>query len=116
MYFGVVFSLPGFLSELPALKLRAAFALWNLLLAVFSIVGMTRTLPHLVRFVYTDGFTASTCKDPQEWYLNGPEGLWVGLFIFSKIPELGDTVFLVLQKKRVIFLHWFHHVTVMLYC
>ena len=44
--------------------------------------------------------------------MDGPVGLWVGLFIFSKIPELLDTVFLVLQKKRVIFLHWFHHVTV----
>jgi elongation of very long chain fatty acids protein 6 len=63
------------------------------------------------------------------------------MFIFSKIPELMDTVFLVLQKKpvrstrtpphtavhhdaqltahlapQVIFLHWFHHVTVLLYC
>eukprot|EP00959_Pyramimonas_sp_CCMP1952_P446462 9347841-Pyramimonas_sp.AAC.2 len=44
-------------------------------------------------------------------YLNGPSGLWVGLFIYSKIPELLDTVFLVLQKKRVIFLAWFHHTT-----
>jgi elongation of very long chain fatty acids protein 6 len=35
----------------------------------------------------------------------------VGLFIYSKIPELMDTVFLVLQKKRVIFLAWFHHTT-----
>ena len=40
----------------------------------------------------------------------------MGLFIFSKIPELLDTVFLVLQNKKVIFLHWFHHCTVMLYC
>jgi len=49
-------------------------------------------------------------------YLVGPTGLWVGLFIFSKFPELLDTAFLVLQKKRVIFLHWFHHTTVLLYC
>jgi hypothetical protein len=48
--------------------------------------------------------------------VDGPTGLWVGLFIYSKIPELIDTVFLVLQKKNVIFLHWFHHVTVLLYC
>lgn len=44
-------------------------------------------------------------------YNNGACGLWVGLFIYSKIPELLDTVFLVLQKKRVIFLAWFHHTT-----
>ena len=45
-----------------------------------------------------------------------PVGFWVTLFIYSKIPELIDTVFLVLQRKPVIFLHWFHHVTVLLYC
>jgi len=56
------------------------------------------------------------CEDPNTWYNNGPVGMWVGLFIFSKIPELLDTVFLVLQKKRVIFLGWFHHTTVLMYC
>lgn len=38
------------------------------------------------------------------------------LFIYSKIPELIDTVFIILKKKNLIFLHWYHHVTVLLYC
>merc|ERR1712137_1414140 len=37
-------------------------------------------------------------------------------FIYSKLFELIDTLFLVLNKRPVIFLHWFHHVTVLLYC
>ena len=39
--------------------------------------------------------------------------------VYSPLPPdvlFVDTVFLVLQKKPVIFLHWFHHVTVLLYC
>lgn len=33
-----------------------------------------------------------------------------------QIPELLDTVFVVLKKRNLIFLHWYHHVTVLLYC
>lgn len=116
IYFGIVFYVPGILKNSAGFKLRGPFAAWNLILAIFSMIGTTRTLPHLMRALHTEGFTSTCCKDPKDWYLDGPVGLWVGLFIFSKIPELLDTVFLVLQKKRVIFLHWFHHVTVMLYC
>lgn len=35
--------------------------------------------------------------------------VWIYLFILSKVPELGDTVFLVMRKSNLIFLHWFHH-------
>jgi hypothetical protein len=38
------------------------------------------------------------------------------LFIFSKVPELGDTVFLVFRKKKLMLLHWYHHISVLLFC
>mmetsp|Transcript_25918 Transcript_25918/g.62513 ORF Transcript_25918/g.62513 Transcript_25918/m.62513 type:complete len:332 (-) Transcript_25918:91-1086(-) len=116
IYLGVVFYLPGWLQGTKPLRLKRLFAGWNLLLAVFSLLGSLRTMPVLIHFIRRKGFHFTVCTDPQDWYLDGPVGLWVGLFIFSKIPELLDTAFLVLQQKRVIFLHWFHHCTVMLYC
>ncbi|RCN33149.1 GNS1/SUR4 family protein [Ancylostoma caninum] len=33
----------------------------------------------------------------------------------SKAPELGDTMFLVLRKKPVIFMHWYHHALTFVY-
>jgi elongation of very long chain fatty acids protein 6 len=121
LYLGIVFYLPPILkgrknSMYYSKILRFLFTLWNLLLATFSVIGASRTVPLLYKTVMERGFQYSICTDPEEWYLDGEAGLWVGLFIFSKIPELLDTVFLVLQNKNVIFLHWFHHCTVMLYC
>jgi elongation of very long chain fatty acids protein 6 len=121
LYLGIVFYLPPILkgrnhSMFYSKTLRLLFTLWNLMLATFSVIGAIHTVPLLYRTVMERGFHYSICTDPVEWYLDGEAGLWVGLFIFSKIPELLDTVFLVLQNKPVIFLHWFHHCTVMLYC
>lgn len=36
--------------------------------------------------------------------------------MLSKLPELGDTLFVVLRKQPLIFLHWYHHITVLIYC
>lgn len=42
--------------------------------------------------------------------------VYVWGFCLSKIPELFDTLWLILAKKNVRFLHWFHHITVMWFC
>eukprot|EP00038_Savillea_parva_P007422 m.170039 g.170039 ORF g.170039 m.170039 type:complete len:307 (-) comp13185_c0_seq1:139-1059(-) len=115
-YLAITFNGPQMLEEKDPYPIRSQFALWNLLLAVFSIIGCYKTMPVLVQALQTHGLTYTACTNPSEWYLNGPSGFWTTLFVYSKIPELLDTVFLVLQKKKVIFLHWFHHATVLLYC
>lgn len=42
-------------------------------------------------------------------------GWWSEAFMWSKAVELGDTFFLILRKRPVIFLHWYHHVSVLLF-
>jgi hypothetical protein len=116
-YLSVVFYGPEMLeSHNIKMELRGLVVLWNASLAVFSIIGVTRTVPHLASHIWHQGFGFTVCTDPEKWYLDGPVGLWVALFIFSKIPELIDTLFLVLRRRKVIFLHWFHHCTVMMFC
>merc|ERR1711871_623123 len=47
--------------------------------------------------------------------LAGPSGIGFLVFTMSKVPELVDTVLLIVQRKNVMFLHWYHHITVLLY-
>ncbi|CAG9467312.1 unnamed protein product [Pedinophyceae sp. YPF-701] len=118
-YLFFVFYFPGQMVHRSAWKGTSSMltvALWNLGLAAFSLCGALRMAPFLLTKVHEEGFRWTVCTDPGDWYINGPVGFWMMAFIFSKIPELMDTVWLVLKKKPVIFLHWFHHLTVLLYC
>ncbi|CAM9233741.1 unnamed protein product [Scytosiphon promiscuus] len=107
---------PKVMASRKPFDLRRPLIAWNFLLSAFSFIGMMRTVPHLFQILYVYGFKYTICAKPTKWYGSGAIGLWTQAFIFSKIPELGDTIFVVLRKKPLIFLHWYHHVTVLLYC
>jgi elongation of very long chain fatty acids protein 6 len=103
-----------------AYDLKSLLACWSFSLAAFSAYGAMRTVPVLARMLEAHGLYYSVCGIENltyggEFYMRGTTGSWVSLFIFSKLPELIDTVFIVLRKKPLIFLHWYHHFTVLLY-
>ncbi|KNC82721.1 hypothetical protein SARC_04992, partial [Sphaeroforma arctica JP610] len=99
-----------------AFGLRMPLAYWNLCLSLFSAYGAFRTVPHLLNNIYQVGFEASMCTPAPESYGLSATGMATTFFVFSKFPELVDTVWIVLRKKPLIFLHWYHHITVLLFC
>lgn len=96
-------------------NLRRALCMWSTLLGTFSIFGIMRTAVLAPQMVYLGGWRHAFCDT---WAYVGSQrcGLWAFLFPLSKLPELVDTVFIVLRKQKLTFLHVFHHVSVFIYC
>lgn len=94
-------------------ELRPFLVIWNIILAVFSITGSIRVWPDFVNTLTKKGVEYSVCDNS---YAYGITGFWSFMFCLSKMPELVDTLFIVLRKQELIFLHWYHHATVLIYC
>ena len=92
--------------------LQRALCMWNAGLSAFSFIALFRILGWEYNRYKQGGITFLTCDIT---YLNGASGngLWAFMFMFSKLPELGDTIFIVLRKGHISFLHWYHHISVM---
>jgi len=86
---------------------------WNLALSVFSAVGFYYALPEFANNLMTRPLVDVIC-DPRCFAL--PSSRWIFFFNVSKFFEFGDTIFIVLRKKPLIFLHYYHHVMTALYC
>ena len=105
---------PRAMAQRPALTLRAPLFAWNAALCLYSAAGALFMLRHAAGVLAAQGLGATLCG--ARVYATGAPALWLTLFMFSKLPELVDTVFLVLRKRPLSFLHCYHHASVMLYC
>ncbi|EPY20139.1 beta-ketoacyl-CoA synthase [Strigomonas culicis] len=133
-YLFLIMQVPDMMKDRAPMKLKTLNIVWNLFLTVFSFAGAYYCVPRMLDMVFSPTYQVPDVRDASRlvtregsfynavcvWYptqfYTGRIGFFVALFILSKIPEMIDTVFLVLKKKPVIFLHWYHHITVMLYC
>ena len=113
VYVILLFGGQKWMSTRPAYDLRGSLLLWNTGLAVFSLLGMLSFLPPMVHAVYSYSFEFAICEAPALQSRN--QSLWGFLFTLSKIIEFGDTLFVVLRKKPLQFIHWYHHITVCIY-
>lgn len=94
-------------------NLRNALTLWSASLAFFSMIGASRTAPELITMLTHHSLYDTVCTHVEE---NSVARFWSWMFVLSKLPELGDTVFIVLRKQPLTFLHWYHHISVLLFC
>uniref|UniRef100_A0A0N5AHR6 Elongation of very long chain fatty acids protein n=1 Tax=Syphacia muris TaxID=451379 RepID=A0A0N5AHR6_9BILA len=102
----------GIMESRKALSLDTPLFVWNLCLAIFSITGVIRMSPEMWWSITSNSLEYSICTAS---YAQGVTGFWTEKFAMSKILEFGDTAFIVLRKRPLSFLHWYHHVTVLCY-
>lgn len=113
LYLLLIYAGQRWMENRPRFELRTPLVCWNVFLAVFSILGCCRTYPEFFEALRVHGFDFSVCN--ARYTEITVTAYWAWLFALSKVVELGDTAFIVLRKQELIFLHYYHHVSVLIY-
>ena len=109
-YLLIVYIGPKLAQNLKPLNLASTVILWNSIVAIFSIIIAVYTCMERYEMLTVYGWKDSLCYMEHH---TGPIAFWSGTFVLSKFILLGDTLILMLRKRRkVMFSHWFHHATV----
>lgn len=114
-YLFLIFAGQRYMQNKQPYNLRRALCCWSAGLSLFSFYAVYRIIPIAYNMVYLGGLQHAIC-DSGSYIGSGGGGVWAFLFPLSKLPELVDTSFIVLRKQKMVFLHWYHHVTVFIYC
>jgi hypothetical protein len=115
LYFIVITGLRVYMTNREPFKMKYVTALHSLNLCIWSLGMFIAGLVGTYEIYQKDGdikdiFIHKTEDIPRKGLL-----FWaLYIYYLSKFPELLDTVILVLKKKKVIFLHWYHHGIVIL--
>jgi len=91
-------------------KLKKLLAAHNLVLCIASVVMTAGYAFNIIRTMLEHGFYGAYCGVSEE--VDNRLYYWTNVFYLSKFYELLDTLFLVLERKEPIFLHIWHHCSV----
>ena len=86
-------------------------AVWDIVLSVMSGLGAMSVVPILLSSLQEKGFVEEVCTSTLQ--IEHPV---LYFFMWSKFLELFDTTLIILSKKKLIFLHWYHHMATLMYC
>lgn len=108
-YVILVYCLQGIM--LVPVKLPRVSFVHDMILCVGSAVCFLAIARELWSLGALLGFEALWCDSGRVLPHRGPLAFWYYAFYLSKMYEFLDTALLILAKKRVIFLHVYHHCT-----
>lgn len=110
-YVMLVFWGQSVMKDRKAFNLKSVSIGWNSFLAIFSFICFFKFTHETIDVWTKSDVHGVICDAPPA---KGSHAFWQLLFIASKVWEFGDTALLVLRKRPVIFLHWYHHTSVLM--
>ncbi|KAK2748527.1 hypothetical protein FQN57_000661 [Myotisia sp. PD_48] len=113
-YYVIIFGGRELMRNRPAMKLNGLFMIHNFYLTVASAILLALFIEQLLPTLYRHGVFHAICDHSGGW--TKPLVLLYFLNYMTKYIELIDTVFLVLKKKPLTFLHTYHHGATALLC
>nr|XP_033205402.1 elongation of very long chain fatty acids protein 6-like [Bombus vancouverensis nearcticus] len=113
-YVIVVIAGLSYMLENPKFNLKRPRALWYGLMALLSIIGFSRTAPELFFALLHHSFYHSICL-PSNYFQNPVSGFWSLALVILKFIQMFDTMFIVLQKQEMTFLHVYRHLSIIIY-
>lgn len=108
-YLPVIFLLKYLLRNAPPLHfIRYWVIIHNIAFCIFSTIATIELSSVVFGSISVSNwnFHHTVCDG---WFLDYPESHWLHLFALSKLIELLESVYLILEKKPLNFLHWYHH-------
>lgn len=99
--------------KLPALKLNFLFQVHNLFLTVVSGTLLVLLFEQILPVIVEHGILYAVCS-PKQWHQKVVTIYFLNYL--TKYIEFVDTFFLVVKKKKIIFLHSYHHGATALLC
>ncbi|KAF8370892.1 hypothetical protein PRIPAC_77321 [Pristionchus pacificus] len=112
LYISGIHALQSSLKNRKPWDLKWPLIIWNSFFALFSLVIAIRMCEEFMYVVRRFPLLDSISYSPD---VKQPAAFCIFLFVISKALQLGDTVFIVLRKKPLIFLHWYHHAVALVY-
>lgn len=112
-YYFVIFAGREVMNSFTPIRINLLFKTHNLCLSVFSLVLVLLLVEQLVPIIVRHGMFYAICS-VNSW--SQPIVTLYYLNYLTKYYELLDTVFLVLRKRQLTFLHTYHHGATVLLC
>jgi len=113
MYLPTIYFIYNYMKDKQPINCKVYMGIWNCLLSIFSSYCFHYIVNPLIFSQYT--LHDKICTDVVA-YENKELNRWRTFFVLSKFPEMIDTVWIALRKRKLSTLQLWHHFSVCLYC